>query len=1003
MNEKGYNPMYNWNKKLQKVEEERYKKQKEGYSLLKNMAEKTKEMVTYITAAKFTFSLIEIAKSTFEIEQNMMQLGVRMGKSREGGKLLYDQFANIQRTTGQSTENVSTMMNHLASSKFQGDMEIVGAHMLRFAHATGLSASESAQLAVNLSRVGGLGDRSLMQITAGMAKVQQRVGISASGMSALADSISASAHNMVAFGKTEQDIKQMTIRTTALVAALEKVGIAAHESTSLIENLTDPERIEENIALYSQLGISIQDALNGGDITEQLGAGLQDMAAKAAAMGPIAGAQYAKAFGISYKTLMKANQADIMGEMGKTAEDMVPEDPQKTMIELQKNVKTSLDYISETINRFEGFIRGFGPIIVTAITALIAFAPMIGKKIASLFSPKDNKALASAQTDLEKGVEDSLDMAGKKGGEKLKAQISKTMKGVAPIGEGSISGTIGEKQIQQLQQSQQIMAEIEQSVKTQNDELNTQEQIRVKQLNLLLEEMAANKDKDGAAYAAQQSAEKQLRKELNFIEERRAITDDYLHKQQNIYDVEGQIVRLSSDALRMELESAKSASVTALEQEKSLNRNIELRDQSIKQIEKEIERQMSQAEAYNNAFESTVVGTRQYAEMKQKMEEATLEAEKLENILKKEVQDRENEKNSLQAVLKNVQERQQYEALITNEYEKRIEKGMMDPASNGGLVNNLKKTISAIVSGARTGISSMTTKVKASMNTLVTDIKKKLQNFKEHPLKASISGLKGLGGAIGKLIGPMAILGIIMKLVQPILQNLQDVLQPLMKTFQGVFGKLFNTLITSLLPPLLNILKLIWPLLTGIAFIAGMLVKGIGYLVKGLGFLFPPLKEVGDGLIGAGEGLMELKDSNKEVQNSLGQAADDIKTSNLTNTKATEENTAAQSNNGPADYYATGTGFTPAVTNSGSSAQASLAAQKQNEEQKARDNNTSIMATASVVSTEVEKRIANASENMEVILNKILGWLNAPRTNLNNRSNETMDGFGGPINTPTPG
>jgi hypothetical protein len=1001
MNEKAYNPMYNYNKKIYDVEQKRMKGQKEQVHMLKDMAGKTKEIFMYITSAKIAISLIDIVKSTFEIEQHMMQLGVRMGKAREGGKELYKQFANIQKETGRSAEQAKEMVTILASNKFQGNIEKVGAHMLRFAHATGLTDSEAGQLAVNLSRVGGLGDKSLMQITAGMAKVQQRVGISAEGMSALADSISISAHNMIAFGKTEQDIKQMTIRTTALVAALEKVGVRAQETIQLIEQLTDPERIEDNIALYSQLGISIQDALNGGDITEQLGSGLQEMASKAAAMGPIAGAQYAKAFGMSYKQLMKVNQTDIMGEMSKTAEDMVPEDPQKMMIELQKNVKTTLDHIYETIYKFEGFLRGFGPIILTAIAMLIAFAPIIGKKIASIFTPRENKALASAQTDLEKGVEDSLSMAGEKGGERLKAYLSKIK--LPEVGKGAVSNTLGEYQVQQLEKSQQILVEIQQSVKKQREELDNNIKNRKKQLEQLRTEISLNTEINGATYQAQKSAEKSLMNQILYDEQRDTILENYVNKQENFYNLEKQIEDLSSDGLRTLQKRAETELTIAKEKENALSKQQEATKKQLKDnelIDKQLEHQIALYTAtFKEINTSTAEGLEAFARISEKIDHLQNERTKMATLQDELNQKLNDEKSQMQSITDEVQKRKDAETQITKEYDKRVKDGLMNPAANGGFVNTLKKTVDAIRSSMVSGFKGVYNSVSSRFSKLITDVKMKLKDIQQHPIKAGISGLKGLSGIMGKLIGPMAILGLIMKLVQPVLENLQNVLKPLLSTFQGVFGKLFSTLITSLLPPILQLLKFLWPILTKIVWVAGLLISGIGHLIKGLGYLIPPLKGVGDGLIGAGGGLMALQESNDEVKKQIDLSTEDVKKSNLANTQATEENTAAQ-NNGPQDYYANGSGFSPAVTNASQSTQSTLAAQKANDAQKARDNNVSISAAAATFSLEIEKRIAEGIEGVQNLLSKMLNWMETPRLSLSNNSAEGTIGFGGPTLKP---
>lgn len=988
INEKGLDPAYGYSKKWAKEQEKLNKELNKGEGIISRMYKNTKEITMLLLSTKLSFGILNFVKETFEIEQNMMRLGVQMGKGREGGKALYQIVGDIQEATGYSADNIQEMVSTLAKNKFQGDIEAMGSHMLRFAQATGLSVSESSQFAVNLSRVGGLGDKAVMQISAGMAAVQQRVGVSAEGMSALSDSISTAAHNMVAFGKTEQDIRQMAVRTTALVAALEKVGIAARESTSLIEQLTDPERIEENIALYSQLGISIQDALSGGDITDQLGAGLQEMASKAAAMGPIAGAQYAKAFGMSYKTLMKANQADIMGEMGKTAEDMSSDDPQQQMVELMKNTETIMDTMSKTVNRVEGLLRQFSPIMLAlgVIIWRVIVKPMIDG-IRNAFS-KGNTARASVETakQLETAVEDSLDTAGEKGGAKLSAKISKAMKSMPVIGDGKLIDAVGNKQLENLQKARMLQTEAEQRLQNEIDKQREIRDARQKIIDLFPKEQS-ERDK---LSASQQSLLNYSLKEVDNANKMMKSLETRKDMQENVYNVYQRLSNLTDKDL---LDQASLAKQMTTETQRQIDAQIKLNNEKQEQLDKEIDIRSAirpRLVALNEELKKLPMGTSEYEtqidlidKLNKQMEESGSRTE----TINKEWADGINKLTEVENQLKKQKK-------LENEINNLVADRKIVATGAGGLINEIRRTGQSFTRSMRGALTDVATSIRKGLNNVgerFTKFRQELRNAGGG--NALIGGLKkglgGLMGAMAKLAIPMMILGLVMKMIQPLLDNLMKVLQPLLDVIGGALMKLASTLIKALMPPLLKVLAMILPIAGKLIWVLGALIKGIGYLTQ----IFD-----GGAMKDIGQGLMDFGNETDEIADQLRKSADDIKSSNLTNTQATEANTAAQQD-GPQDYRASQGTFT-AVTTGQQTAVASLEKQKENDNQAKRDTATTAMATSMVASTYLEQKIAEFTEAANVTLNKIYELLNRPITTGVNNSSTIMRGIGGTIETP---
>lgn len=338
-----------------------------------------------------TFSAI--SKQLWDIDKSTTQIAVRMGKGKDGAKALKTTITELQVELGASAQVAQELTYELAKKNYVGNIQDAAKASYLFADATGLGVTETAELTDTLSKVVGFSEKATGSMYAGIVKVQQANGLSDKAMSSLANHIGEASTNMKAFGKSDEQIKTMAISTAKLVSSFEKVGISAQTALGWVERLTDPERIEENIGLYSQLGISMTDALSGADISGQLESGMKEFGQKLKAMGPIAGAQYAKAFGVSYKEAIKASDAQAVTEDATT--------PEEQSLDVLKGLASETHNITRTMevgfNKVTGIINGLGPVIMT----VAAFASGIIKKLLE----KSKKEMSSTIT---KGVTDGF-------------------------------------------------------------------------------------------------------------------------------------------------------------------------------------------------------------------------------------------------------------------------------------------------------------------------------------------------------------------------------------------------------------------------------------------------------------------------------------------------------------------------------------------------------------------------------------------------------------------
>ena len=356
----------------------------------------TAQEIAGIFGVAATFiGLAEAAENAARMDKDFTKMGYQLGKGAVGAKELYNSATGLEKELGASADDAQIIVSSLANGRFTGDIKTMSKSVYSMADATGMSAQSVSDFALSLSHGAQLSQKSVTSIMASMTKVQYTVGLSQSGMEAVSESVQESASNMTALGKTSQSIKVMAANTTALAASLEKVGLSAQWTTSQIEKLTDPDRLEENIGLYSQLGISIEDAMNG-DITKQFGEGLKDMAERAKSMGPLAGAAYAKTFGMTYKDLMKATQADVAKGQAKASEAVQsPEEKSAEALEKMSKMSDSVSAkIEKGINKINGMIAGLGPVILV-IGAIIS--KLIHNTMSSLRTDAKKSASVAAE------------------------------------------------------------------------------------------------------------------------------------------------------------------------------------------------------------------------------------------------------------------------------------------------------------------------------------------------------------------------------------------------------------------------------------------------------------------------------------------------------------------------------------------------------------------------------------------------------------------------------
>lgn len=339
--------------------------------------------------------LIKTATSMLEFNSGLYRTVINAGKGTAGVEAYSKTVVNLGTSMSATQADAEKIVKALAELQYLGtDKEIESAAEASYglARAFGIEHEEVAQNTVELQKWGQVSAKTTTAMYADLMKVAQANGLTKGGVKAIMKTTTEWSGMLKAFGKTApMDVQRYNMSLAKTVSALEKVGVSAQFSTKLLEDLTDPTQIEDNIPKYAALGISITDAISGNIDPERMGAGLKEFGEKLKQMGPIAGAQYAKAMGVSYKEAIKAASAD-MAEASQV--DMTPEEKSaEAMKQLTEATKDTTEKVQDIFTRLGAKLRSFGP-----------WAMIIGGTLINFFMKKIKNAKKENLKDSEENI-----------------------------------------------------------------------------------------------------------------------------------------------------------------------------------------------------------------------------------------------------------------------------------------------------------------------------------------------------------------------------------------------------------------------------------------------------------------------------------------------------------------------------------------------------------------------------------------------------------------------
>ena len=826
-------------------------------------------------------------------------------------KRIEDNMISLQTEIGVSTEKAKELTNAFLTKRITENIEQSTKAVAMFQRATNASTDSIMSMYNEMYHGASVSIKNIDNILANMSKVQHTIGLSEEGMNAAIQSAGKLTTQLRGFGATDEQIKSSTVSLTKFVSSMEKVGVSAQVATDFVEKLMDPERIEENIGLYSQLGITMEDALSGNALDgDTLQEGLKEFSQRIVDMGPIAGSAYAKSFGYSYNQAMKTVKLDG----AEAVEEVSQEDTMKSLKTMSEEVLGTTGKINKAFNQLKGAILNFGPAALAAAAIILAaLKKRISKVLKEGFAEGIKDGISASSKNISKigagmsgTIKTGVGMTGamKENFNKVNSQktsfnkseeIEKIMNTLKTAGSGlDIKNRFTAEKIYNQQVRDAKKAAVEEELKQQimlrasKAEMHNAELEKLKELQKIAEEtgniklsnrldrLASNTQKQETDIFEIVNNDKKLQTKAGwgFVadEQKNKISTLNEGKKSN----ETKILSMASE-LRVATEvlshQKKATSGEIAEAREKMNKIL---GQSFNKVDGKFNQMLVDAGGDIDKLSKLLVSK-------------AGEGSELSNAFK----DLTETSNELTKAQKNLEEA-----------EKRKE-GAPEKKEKNGFLSGLKEGFLE-----KTGLKKAITFFKGDEETGKKGLKDRVKDLGGGSLKKGIGigaaniGLGAMGGltkAIGGLVTKFGIFGILGTLLKPLISTVQEKLAPIMENFTNFLSEMFSEIDTSaiedvittvlsifmdlaksLLPTITNLIKSLAPLFTDLvefllpplltvlgvlATVAGYLLQGIGNLIK----LFP-----GKTADSIGDSIIEVSDSLKSAGKELRKASKNI-------------------------------------------------------------------------------------------------------------------------------
>lgn len=853
-------------------------------------------------------SVISLQK---EIEVSTEKAKELSNALKDGAKKIEENIISLQVEIGVSTEKAKELTNAFLTKRITENIEQSTKSVAMFQRATGATTDSIMSMYNEMYHGASMYIKNIDNILANMSKVQHSIGLSEEGMNVAIEYAGKLTTQLRGFGATDEQIKRSTVSLTKFVSSMEKVGVSAQVATDFVEKLMDPEKIEENIGLYSQLGITMEEALNGNALNgSAMQEGLKEFSQRIVDMGPIAGSAYAKSFGYSYNQAMKTVKLDGP----EAVEEVSQEDTMKSLKTMSEEVLGTTGKINKAFNQLKGTILKIGPAaLATAAVIIAALKKKISKALKEGFTEGIKDGISTSSKNISKigaGITNAITSGigktsimkenfnkvnSQKAGFNKSEEIEKIMNTLKTAGSGlDIKNRFMAEKIYNQQVRDAKKAAVE-------EELKQQIMLRSSKAEMYNAELDKLKN---LQEIAKETGNIKLENRLN------RLTSNANKKDADIFDIVNNDKKLQTKAGWGFVADEQKNKISTLSEGKKSNETKILSMVSELRVATEVlshQKKATSGEIAEAREKMNKILGQNFNKVDGKFNQMLVDAggdiEKLSKLLVSKAGEGSELSNAFESLTKTTEDLTKAQERLETA-ENRREEAPGEKAKNGFL--------SGIKEGflEKTGLKKAITFFKGDEETGKKGLKDRVKDLGGGSLKKGIGigaaniGLGAIGGltkAIGGLAVKVGIFGILGTLLKPLISTLQEKIAPIMENFTNflseVFSKidtsaiedvittvlsifmdlaksllptitkligslapLFMNLVESLLPPLLTVLGVL-------ATVAGYLLQGIGNLIK----LFP-----GKTADNIGNSIIEVSDSLKDTGKELRKASKNI-------------------------------------------------------------------------------------------------------------------------------
>ncbi len=228
--------------------------------------------------------------------------------------------STMQRVWGKSAGSLDQISGAMSSLSARGlptankNFEQMATWVTNLSVATGISADTFADFTVGLNQMYDVSLKSTADMTSALIALGDGFGFTNTQIEEVMKSTSESLKKIgMFFDNVDSSMKSMTVGIGGATAAMKKMGVSVQTAGNFFQAVLDPEKINENMNLFSRLGISYEETMDmmtaeGGQETF-LNKLMQNMPALARQItslkNPMARLQFSKSLGLPLEIAQK--------------------------------------------------------------------------------------------------------------------------------------------------------------------------------------------------------------------------------------------------------------------------------------------------------------------------------------------------------------------------------------------------------------------------------------------------------------------------------------------------------------------------------------------------------------------------------------------------------------------------------------------------------------------------------------------------------------------------